>query len=67
MPRPGPRRPLICIRLGEAETAEIDELAESAGVNRSEMIRRLLIYAVKAHRPRTENPNARPANPEDQS
>ena len=33
---------MVGIRLSEAETAEIDYLAEREGVNRSEMIRRLL-------------------------
>ena len=42
MPRPGPRRPQIAVRLAEEEVARIDHLAEQADVNRSEMIRRLL-------------------------
>lgn len=45
MPRPGPRRPLIAIRISEEGRAHIDKRAAEEGINRSEMIRRLLAYA----------------------
>ena len=52
-PRPGPRRPLIAIRLSESGLSYIDELAEEeADGNRSEMIRHLLAEAVTARQKR---------------
>jgi len=45
MPRPGPRRPLVAIRLSDEGIAHVDKLAEEQGVNRSEMIRRMLAFA----------------------
>jgi len=45
MPRPGPRRPLVALRLGDAEITQIDQLAVAADLNRSEMIRRMLAFA----------------------
>jgi hypothetical protein len=46
-PRPGPRRPIVSIRLAESGVDYIDRLAEKEGVLRSEMIRLLLAYGVK--------------------
>jgi metal-responsive CopG/Arc/MetJ family transcriptional regulator len=48
MPRPGPRRPLVAIRMSDEGIAYVDQLAEEAGVNRSEMIRTLLKEAIAA-------------------
>lgn len=45
MPRPGPRRPNTAVRISADGVRRVDELAEQAGVNRSEMIRRLLAAA----------------------
>lgn len=45
MPRPGPRRPLVSLKLGEAARDAIDVLAAERGVNRSEQIRVMLAYA----------------------
>ena len=45
MPRPGPRRPLVAIRLSKQGIDHIDQRAAEQGVNRSEMIRRMLAYA----------------------
>lgn len=39
MPRPGPRRPLVALRLAEEEIEKLDELAEEAGGGRSAIIR----------------------------
>lgn len=50
MPRTGPRRVMIGVKLLPAAIAYIDELAEAEGVNRSEMVRRLLAEAVAARR-----------------
>lgn len=50
MPRPGPRRPLVALRLSEQGIARIDQRAAEAGVTRSEMMRRMLAYAA-AHMP----------------
>lgn len=41
-PRPGPRRPLVAVRLSDGEIARIDAIAASDGISRSEAIRRLL-------------------------
>lgn len=50
MPRPGPRRTMVGVKLSEEGIAYIDELAAAEKVNRSEMIRRLLAEAVAARR-----------------
>jgi metal-responsive CopG/Arc/MetJ family transcriptional regulator len=42
MPRPGPRRPMVAVRLSPDVLARVDAAAAVAGVNRSEMIRRLI-------------------------
>jgi predicted DNA binding CopG/RHH family protein len=55
MPRPGPRRPLVAIRLSEQDIAAIDQRATEAGVTRSEMMRRMLAYAA-AHMPAKRKP-----------
>jgi len=47
-PRPGPRRPIIGIRVKPDAITYIDALAQAEGVNRSEMIRRLLAEAIGA-------------------
>lgn len=49
MGRPGPKgplRPQVAVRMDEAGRAKVDELAKTAGVGRSEMVRRLLAAAV---------------------
>lgn len=58
MPRPGPRRPLIALRLGTDGLAHIHQRAvnETDG-NQSEMIRRMLAYAT-THMPRGWVPSA---------
>ena len=55
MPRPGPRRPLVAIRLSEQGIEHIDERAAEVEVNRSEMIRRMLAYAQR-HMPKGWKP-----------
>jgi Ribbon-helix-helix protein, copG family len=45
VPRPGPRRPLIAVRLSDNGIQHIDYLAEARGVTRSEMIRIMLAFA----------------------
>ena len=52
-PRPGPRRPVVCIRLAEAGIALVDEYARARGVSRSEMVRILLSEAIDARRKAT--------------
>lgn len=47
MPRPGPRRPITAVRLSTDGLKFIDRRAEQEGVNRSEMIRRMLAYAAQ--------------------
>jgi metal-responsive CopG/Arc/MetJ family transcriptional regulator len=42
MPRPGPRRQQVQVRLTAALIAEIDRLAAERDVNRSEMIRGII-------------------------
>lgn len=62
MPRPGPRRPLVALKLSEADIAHIDPRALDEGItirngepNRSEMIRLMLAYA-SAHMPKGWRP-----------
>jgi hypothetical protein len=46
-PRPGPRRPPVMFRLSKEAQADIEARAAAQGINRSEMIRRMLAYASK--------------------
>jgi hypothetical protein len=55
MPRPGPRRPLVAIRISGEGLAHIDQLAERAGRNRSEQMRVMLAYAAR-HMPKEWKP-----------
>lgn len=62
MPRPGPRRPLVAIRLSTDGTGWIDQRAEAEGLvkgdgqpNRSELIRIALAYAAQ-HMPKGWRP-----------
>ncbi|MGH3450186.1 MAG: CopG family transcriptional regulator [Haloechinothrix sp.] len=62
MPRRGPRRPLVGIKLSDEGRAHVDQRARDEGVlkrngdpNRSEMIRLMLAYA-SAHMPRGWRP-----------
>ena len=49
MPRPGPRRRPVPLRLSEAEEAPVRRLAEQeTGGNLSDMIRRLIAEALAA-------------------
>lgn len=48
MPRPGPRRPLVAVRLSEEEIARVDALAAEDEVTRSEEIRRLIAVGIEA-------------------
>jgi hypothetical protein len=45
MPRPGPRRPYVALRLDPAALAWVDEQAVARGLNRSQMLRLMLSYA----------------------
>ena len=45
MPRPGPRRPYVALRLDAAALAWVDEQAAARGLNRSQMLRLMLSYA----------------------
>lgn len=62
MPRPGPRRPNVNVRIGEDGIAHLDQRARDEGLvkddgaaNRSEIIRLMLAYAA-AHMPRGWRP-----------
>jgi hypothetical protein len=61
MPRPGPRRPLVALRLSEQGIEWLDQRARDEGLtqgdepNRSEMIRLALAYA-QQHMPRGWRP-----------
>ena len=44
LPRPGPRRPLINVRLSAEGVAFLDSEAERLGVNRSDVIRLALAH-----------------------
>lgn len=45
MPRPGPRRPYVALRLDAAALAWVDEQAAARGLNRSQMLRLMLSFA----------------------
>jgi predicted DNA binding CopG/RHH family protein len=45
MPRPGPRRPYVALRLDAAALTWVDEQAAARGLNRSQMLRLMLSYA----------------------
>lgn len=57
MPRPGPRRPLVGLKLSQDGIAWIDQLAAERGENRSETMRAMLAYAT-ARMPRGWKPKA---------
>lgn len=46
MPRTGPRRENVVFRMGAAGIEHLDKRAEDEGLNRSEMVRIALIYAL---------------------
>lgn len=48
MPRPGPRRAIVGVRMKSEAIEYVDALAEVEGVNRSEMVRILLAEAIAA-------------------
>ena len=48
---PGQRSPIVGLRLPPAELAAVDKLAKADGVKRSEMVRRLLLAGIEAHKP----------------
>jgi predicted transcriptional regulator len=50
MPRPGPRRGLVAIRLDDDALAWIDQQAEQEGVTRSDVIRAALAAYRKKRR-----------------
>jgi hypothetical protein len=56
MPRPGPRRPYVGVRLSVDGLIYIDRLAAAAGVTRSEMIRQLLDEAAAARETKGPKP-----------
>jgi hypothetical protein len=70
MPRPGPRRPVVALRLSAQGVAHIDDLARAAGLmvnvrgkdgaqpNRSEMARIMLTYASMYMPPGWEPPRS---------
>jgi hypothetical protein len=51
MPRTGPRRPLIAVRLSQDEIDWLDTVAAQREANRSETLRLALAYA-REHMPR---------------
>jgi hypothetical protein len=72
MPRPGPRRPIVALRLSEAGIRHVDERALEEGLtirggepNRSEMARLMLTYAAQ-HMPKGWRPTGErsPAEPD---
>lgn len=46
-PRPGPKRPVLTLRLAQSGIDWIDERAAAEGVQRSELVRRMLAYSVR--------------------
>lgn len=54
-PRPGPAKPTVTIRLSAVGIAHLDALAARDGVDRSELMRRMLNYAAR-HMPKGWKP-----------
>ena len=50
MPRPGPRRDLVCVRMSAEQIAAIDEAAARDDTDRSEVVRRAVDAYVEATR-----------------
>lgn len=48
---PGDRSPPIGVRLASNDLGKVDAIAEREGVKRSEMVRRLLLAGIAAHKP----------------
>ena len=46
MSRPGPRRPQVAFRISLEERASVDRWAQVAGINRSDMLRLMIAYAL---------------------
>lgn len=60
MPRPGPRREPVPLRLSEAERKPVDEIADREhNGNVSDAIRTLLAEAIAARHQKKETPDAR--------
>lgn len=55
MPRPGPRRPNIGIRMGDDLVARLDQVADKHGISRSDVVRMMLEYALD-HMPKDWRP-----------
>ena len=51
MPRPGPRRPALAVRIDADELATLDRQAAAIGITRSELARRILSYALQPPTP----------------
>lgn len=47
MPRPGPPRPTITIRLHQSGIDRLDQLAAAQNLTRSELVRRILAQAIR--------------------
>lgn len=47
VPRPGPARPVLMLRMAQEDIARLDELAERDEVTRSEVARRLLEFGME--------------------
>ena len=62
MPRPGPRMPLVAVRLPAELLAAVDAAAAAAGVGRSELIRRIISEqpGLGATHPRPVGPRPQP-------
>jgi predicted transcriptional regulator len=43
MPRPGPRRPLVAVRLSQADIDALDRIAAEEDVTRSVLIRKAVV------------------------
>ena len=48
MPRTGPRRPSVTLRISEAGVAYLDAWAQRESIKRSELMRRILAAAISS-------------------
>ena len=56
MPRPGPRRDLVCVRMSDAQIAALDELAAEDDTDRSDIVRKAVVAYVMGRKGITQWP-----------
>ena len=60
-PRAVQRLKQLCVTLDRETTAEIDKVAKSEGLTRSQIVREFIEWGLESRLPKTGEPNARTA------